>query len=107
MALYKRGEKWWYEFEVRGQRVRETSNSANKEVATRVMRERRRALELNASGVQEMAQRLLVFGRRKGTGLIVNLTGFRKTRGFIRNSLSHLEPHFGGFAANGNSARTY
>ena len=58
MALYKRGGKWWYEFEVRGQRVRETSNSANKDVAGRLMRERRRDLELSSGGLERIAKPL-------------------------------------------------
>jgi integrase len=95
MALYKRGGKWWYEFEMRGQRVRETSNSANKEVATKVMRERRRALELNTAGVQEVAKPLKFMPAAKAYLLDREPNWSEKTRVIHRNSLTHLEPHFG------------
>jgi integrase len=94
MALYKRGGKWWYEFEVRGQRVRETSNSANKEVATKVMRERRRALELNTGGVQESAKPLKFAAAAKTYLLDREPHWSEKTRVIHRNSLKHLDPRF-------------
>jgi integrase len=93
MALYKRGGKWWYEFEVRGQRVRETSSTANKEVATRVMRERRHGLELNNGGVQPPAKPLM-FAAAKAYLLEREAHWSEKTRVIHKNSLSHLEPHF-------------
>jgi integrase len=95
MALYKRGGKWWYEFELRGQRVRETSHSANKEVATRIMRERRRSLELNSGGVQEAAKPFRFLTAAKDYMLDREPHWSVKTRVIHKNSLAHLEPHFG------------
>jgi integrase len=56
MAVYRRGGIWWYEFQFRCQRLRESSFSSNKAVAQRVERERRRALELGTSGLKELHQ---------------------------------------------------
>ncbi len=53
MAVYKRGEVWWYEFVFRGQRIRESSAAKNKAVAQRIERERRRDLELGNAGLKE------------------------------------------------------
>ncbi len=94
MGLYKRGGKWWYEFELRGQRVRETSNSGNKAVAERLMRERRRALELNSGGLQEVAKPLLFSGAAKSYLQDREPHWSKKTRGIHHNSLAHLEPRF-------------
>jgi integrase len=53
MTLYQRGKVWWYEFEFRGQRIRESSRSRTKSVAERIERERRRQLELGVHGLKE------------------------------------------------------
>jgi len=45
MTLYHRGKVWWYEFEFRGQRIRESTRSRTKSIAER---ERRRQLELGS-----------------------------------------------------------
>lgn len=94
MGLYRRGGKWWYEFELRGQRVRETSNSGNKAVAERLMRERRRVLELNSGGLQELAKPLLFSSAAKAYLQDREPHWSRKTRGIHSNSLAHLEPRF-------------
>jgi integrase len=94
MGLYKRGGKWWYEFELRGQRVRETSNSGNKAVAERLMRERRRVLELNSGGLQELAKPLLFSSAAKAYLQDREPHWSKKTQGIHSNSLLHLEPRF-------------
>jgi hypothetical protein len=33
MTLYQRGKVWWYEFEFRGQRIRESAHSRKKSIA--------------------------------------------------------------------------
>jgi integrase len=53
MTLYQRGKTWWYEFEFRGQRIRESSHSRTKSIAERIERERRRQLELGSAGLKE------------------------------------------------------
>jgi integrase len=42
MTLFRRGNTWWYEFRIRGQRVRESSHSRSKMLAREAERERRR-----------------------------------------------------------------
>jgi integrase len=51
MCVYKQGEKWWYEFEFRGQRVRASSRSTDKAVALLIESEHRRSLELGTGGI--------------------------------------------------------
>ena len=51
MSIYKRNEVWWYEFEFRGHRVRESSGSNSKALAIKAERNRRRELE-SANGIR-------------------------------------------------------
>jgi integrase len=95
MAVFKRGNVWWYEFVFRGQRIRESSESSNKEVATRVERERRRKLELGLSGLQEVKQPLIfsVAAKRWMEG---NKAHWSESNTRIEKyNLERLLPHFG------------
>ncbi len=67
MGLFKRsGSKnqnggaefsvWWYQFRFRGVLIRESAKTKSRETADRLMRERRRKLELGAAGLKEIAK---------------------------------------------------
>jgi hypothetical protein len=95
MAIFKRGKTYWYEFEFLGQRVRESSHSRNKEVCERLMRDRRRSLELGIGGLSEVAKPKL-FAPAAHAYLLEREPHWEpKTRLVHANSLAHLEPHFG------------
>lgn len=47
MSIFKRGGIYWFEFEFRGSRIRESGHTKNKEVCERLMRERRRTMEFS------------------------------------------------------------
>ena len=53
MGVFKRGKNYWYEFEFRGQRVRESAHTPNRELAKSIERNRRRAREESAGDIQE------------------------------------------------------
>ena len=53
MGVFKRGKIYWYEFEFRGQRVRESAHTSNQEIARSIERNRRRAMEESAGGVKK------------------------------------------------------
>jgi integrase len=53
MALYKRGDIWWYKFTYAGQRIRESSKSTSKTVAGDAERKRRRELEKGFNGISD------------------------------------------------------
>lgn len=44
MSVFRRGNRWWYEFRIRGQRVRGSSHARSKRAALRAERERRRQI---------------------------------------------------------------
>ena len=52
MGVFKRGRNYWYEFEFRGQRVRESAHTPNRELARSIERNRRRAMEESAGGIK-------------------------------------------------------
>lgn len=51
MAVYKRGDTYWYEFIFAGKRVRESAKTASKTVAKEAERNHRRALERTLAGL--------------------------------------------------------
>ena len=52
MALYKRRNVWWFEFEYLGRRYRESAGTHSKTLATEIERKRRRAVEEAAHGIR-------------------------------------------------------
>lgn len=53
MAVFKRGNVWWYEFVFAGRRVRESAKSASKTVAKMAEQTRRRELEKGFNGFED------------------------------------------------------
>jgi integrase len=95
MAVFKRGGIYWFEFQFRGSRVRQSSHSRNKEVCERLMRERRRTLELSGGGLKEIAKPKLFGSAAKAYLLLREPHWGPKTQLMHKNSLAHLAPHFG------------
>ena len=95
MGLFKRGNVWWYEFVFRGQRIRETSNSSNKEIAARAERERRRSLELGTAGLKESVRPAL-FSVSSKMWVEMNAAHWSASNLQIETyNVNHLLPHFG------------
>jgi integrase len=95
MGLYKRGGIWWYEFEFRGQRVRESTGSESKTLAIRAERQRRRELEESANGVRA-ARRPVLFSVASREWMAVNKARWSKSNVAIQEfNLKHLTVHFG------------
>ncbi len=94
MGVYERGKIWWYEFEFRGLRIRESSYSNNKALAQRIERERRRSLELGTAGLKDTAKPLRFADAAKSYVTDREAHWASKTRELNRNSLAHLAPHF-------------
>src|SRR5580704_6776391 len=54
MALFRRGDTWWYEFLFARQRVRESAKTTSKTVAKQAEQNRRRELERGFNGVEDV-----------------------------------------------------
>ena len=95
MGLYKRNEIWWYEFEFRGQRVRETTGSGSKTLAIRAERKRRRELEESSNGVRA-ARRPVLFTTAAREWMAANRARWSKSNINIQGfNLKHLSATFG------------
>jgi integrase len=95
MGLYKRNEIWWYEFEFRGQRIRESTGSDSKTLAIKAERQRRRELEESANGVRA-ARRPVLFPTAAREWMASNKARWSKSNVAIQEfNLKHLSGYFG------------
>lgn len=95
MGIFKRGERWWYEFEFRGQRVRESTGSVSKTLAIKAERQRRRELEESGSGVRA-ARRPVLFPVAAREWMAANSARWSESNISIQEfNLKHLSAHFG------------
>jgi integrase len=95
VSLFKRGERWWYEFEFRGQRIRESTGSESKTLAVKAERQRRRELEESSNGVRT-ARRPVLFPVAAREWMAVNRARWSKSNIAIQEfNLKHLSADFG------------
>lgn len=95
MSIFKRGDRWWYEFEFRGQRVRESTGSESKTLAVKAERQRRRELEESANGVRA-ARRPMLFPVAAREWMAANRARWSKSNVAIQEfNLKHLSGYFG------------
>src|SRR6516165_6803795 len=53
MAIYKRGDVYWYEFEFRGRRIRESAKTGNPRTARQIESARRTELAKGEVGIKD------------------------------------------------------
>jgi integrase len=95
VTLYKRGSIWWYEFEFQGVRIRESSNSGDRNKAGQIERKRRGDLELGTAGIST-SQRPLTFNVAAKKWLQANKVHWSESNCRIEGyNVGHLKPHFG------------
>lgn len=95
MSVFKRGDRWWYEFEFRGQRVRESTGSDSKTLAIRTERQHRRELEESANGVRA-ARRPVLFPIAAREWMAANRARWSESNVSIQEfNLKHLSGYFG------------
>jgi integrase len=61
MSIFRRGNRYWFEFTVNGQRIRESAGTTSKTVAKMVEAQRRRQVELAANGLAVRRERPPLF----------------------------------------------
>ena len=62
MAIYIRGDVYWYEFVFAGKRVRESAMTGSKTVAKESEKSRRRALERTLAGLPDFSGEIVEHG---------------------------------------------
>lgn len=93
MSLEKRGNVWWFEFRIYGQRIRESAHTSSKTLAGQIEREHRRKLESSAGGVR--IQRPMLFSVAAKAWLADGPQWSESTREIYKRKLCHLTPVFG------------
>lgn len=93
MGVFRRGKIYWYEFEFRGQRVRESAHTSNQEIARSIERNRRRAMEESAGGVKR--SKPILFRKAANAYFAESAHWSEAYREINTLKLSHLLPTFG------------
>lgn len=95
MSLFKRGERWWYEFEFHGQRIRESTGSESRNLAIKAQRQRRRELEESANGVRA-TRRPVLFSVASREWMAASRARWSESNIAIQDfNLKHLSAYFG------------
>jgi integrase len=93
MALFKRGDTWWYEFLFARRRVRESAKTPSKTVARLAEQKRRRELEQGFNGFEDVREE-----RIRSVGEIADqyLAAYHlrhKSVNFAQHSIGHVKRH--------------
>jgi integrase len=94
ILIYKRGTIWWYEFVFLGQRIRESTNTSNKEAAARFERARHHRLESGAVGLPEPKRPSLFTVAARKWLEEKNPHWSANTARIATTNVGHLKPHF-------------
>lgn len=98
MAVFQRpGRKvWWFEFEYRGRRYRESTGTRSKTLAIEIARKRRREVEESANGIRRNRHAAVLFSVAAPEWLkLKRPTWADKTHTIEKTNIDHLKPHFG------------
>jgi hypothetical protein len=95
MALFKRGQVWWYKFYFAGQEIRESSKSNSKTVAKTAEQQRRKELEAGYHNLKEVRQQRI---RYLSDVIADYLVGYRlryRSATFAEYTLGHVSRRLG------------
>jgi integrase len=94
MAVYKRGETWWYKFKFRGLEIQESARTKSRTQALRAERERRNQLD---DGMRATKRREpILFSKAAKDYLEIKAAHWQpSTQSAETYNVSHLLPHFG------------
>ena len=95
MALFQRGNTWWFKFKYRGRLYRESAGTKSKTLARDVERARRRRVEEAAAGIRRAAAPIL-FSVAAADWLELKKPAWaNKTYAIASADVEHLKRHFG------------
>ena len=95
MAVYRRGETFWYKFVFRGIQIRESAHTKSRTKALTAERARKNELDQGASSIKTAKPTLFSKAAKDWLALkeVHWTTSTRRTEGY---NVDHLLPHFGG-----------
>jgi hypothetical protein len=92
MAIFQRGEIWWYEFPFSGRRIRESSKSTSKTLARTAERNRKRELEEGFNNVSDTRhERVRTVGDMAGEYLTAYKLRHPQSAVFADYAVSHVK----------------
>ena len=96
MAVYRRGDVWWYKFRFAGQMIRESAKTGSKTVAREAERQRRRELEAGYNNLQDKRdQRVRTISQVAAEFLEQYRLKTPKSAVFAEYAIGHLSEHLG------------
>jgi integrase len=94
MALYRRGETWWFKFQYRGIPIRESAHTGSRTAALKAERARRNQLDEGASAIKTVKP--LLFSKAAKDWLDLKTPHWQPaTRASEGYNVGHLLPYFG------------
>ena len=95
MALFKRGEVWWYEFLFARRRIRESAKTSSKTVAKQAEKNRRRELERGFNGVDDNREDRVRSIKEIAATYLEQYRLRHKSGVFAAYALGHVTRHLG------------
>jgi integrase len=92
MAIYKRGDVYWYEFQFKGERIQESAHTSNKDAARQIEAAHRVRLAKGEAGINERpaAPTLAEFGPRFERAIVTLCADKPATVSFYQEKLRRL-----------------
>lgn len=95
MALFRRGDVWWYEFLFARRRVRESAKTTSKTVAKQAEQNRRRELERGFNGVEDNRENRVRSIKEVGAEYLDDYCLRHKSGVFAQYAVGHVARHLG------------
>jgi integrase len=95
MALFRRGDTWWYEFLFARQRVRESAKTTSKTIAKQAEKIRRRELERGFNGVEDVREDRVQSVKTIATEYLEQYCVRNKSGVYARYAVGHVTRHLG------------
>jgi|SRR5579862_2087268 len=95
MALFKRGEIWWYEFLFARRRIRESAKTTSKTVARLTEQKRRRELEEGFNGLKDTRQERIRALSEIADEYLAHYRLRHKSAKFAQHALGNVKRHLG------------
>jgi integrase len=95
MALFRRGDTWWYEFQFSRQRVRESAKTASKTAAKQAEQNRRRELERGFNGVEDVREERIRTVKTIAVDYLDQYCIRHRSGVYARYDVGHVTRHLG------------
>src|SRR5271154_4464871 len=95
MALFRRGNIWWYEFLFARRRVRESAKTTSKTVAKQAEQNRRRELERGFNGVEDVREERIRSIKEIAREYLEQYCVRNRSGVYARYAVGHVTRHLG------------